>query len=146
MTPNGGERPPARSLVLDASALVALLGDAGPAGSWVSASTSGTALAVPDLALFEAANIFRRQMLSGRLDSTQATLVHADLVALPLQLWPYGPLSERAWELRHNLTIYDAAYVALAELLGTSLITLDAKLGNAPGLHCPVLAFPPSSP
>ncbi|HWG72459.1 MAG TPA: type II toxin-antitoxin system VapC family toxin [Acidimicrobiales bacterium] len=128
-------------VVLDGSALVALLGDAGPAGTWVEAAISGAALAAPELAVFEAANILRRQMISGPLDASQATLAHADLVALPLQLWPYAPLSERAWELRHNLTIYDASYVALAELLGAPVVTLDAKLRRAPGLRCPILAY-----
>ena len=63
--------------------------------------------------------------------------------ALPVQLWPYLPLAERAWALRENVTAYDASYVALAELLATSLITLDARLGRADGPRCPVL-LPPS--
>lgn len=128
-------------LVIDGSALVALLGDSGPAGDWVAALTLGAVVAAPELALFEAANIFRRQVLSGIIDQTGATLAHADLIALPLQLWPYAPLAERAWELRHNLTIYDGSYVALAELLETSVITLDAKLANAQGPRCPIIAF-----
>lgn len=127
--------------MIDGSALVALLADAGPAGSWVAASTAGAVLAAPQLALFEAANIFRRQALSGLLDQTQATLAHADLVALPLQLWPYSTLADRAWQLRHNLTIYDACYVALAEVLDASMITLDARLANAPGSRCPIIAY-----
>lgn len=131
-------------LVIDGSALVALLCDSGPTGDWVVACTSGAVLAAPELALFEAANIFRRQALQGVLDETQATLAHADLIALPLQLWPYAPLAERAWQLRHNLTLYDGSYVALAELLGTSLITLDAKLANAHGPRCPIVAYRPS--
>ncbi len=134
---------PGLSFVLDGSALVALLGDSGPAGSWVSAVTTGAALAAPELALFEAANIFRRQTITGRLDASQATLAHADLVALPLQLWPYAPLARRAWELRHNLTTYDASYVALAEMLGAPVVTLDIALGSAPGPRCPILAYRP---
>ena len=128
-------------LVIDGSALVALLSDSGPAGNWVATSVLGSVLAAPELALFEAANIFRRHVLYGILDKTQATLAHADLIALPLQLWPYAPLAERAWQLRHNLTIYDGSYIALAELLGTSVITLDAKLSNARGPRCPIIAF-----
>ena len=109
-------------VVLDASAIVALLADAGPAGDWVAASISGALLAAPELALFEAANIFRRQMFFGAHDQTQATLAHQDLIDLSLELWPYAPLAERAWELRGNLTIYDGSYVALAELLETAVI------------------------
>ena len=128
-------------VVLDASAVVALLADAGPVGDWVAASISGALLAAPELALFEAANIFRRQMLFGALDQTQATLAHQDLVDLSLELWPYAPLAERAWELRGNLTIYDGSYVALAELLNTAVITLDTKFANAPGPRCPIIAY-----
>lgn len=130
--------------VIDASALVALLADAGPAGSWVAATAAGATLAAPQFALFEAANIFRRQELSGLLDATQATLAHADLLSLPLQLWPYSPLAERAWELRHNLTVYDATYVALAELLSASMITLDTRIAGAPEARCPIIAYVPT--
>jgi predicted nucleic acid-binding protein len=86
----------------------------------------------------------RRQASSGALDQTAAALAHADLVALPLQLWPYGPLAQRTWDLRGNLTIYDGSCVALAELLGALLLTLDAKLAGAPGPRCPIVAFEPS--
>jgi predicted nucleic acid-binding protein len=130
-----------QQVVLDASAIVALLADAGAAGNWVAASISGALLAAPELALFEAANIFRRQLLVRTLDTTQATLAHQDLVDLSLELWPYAALAERAWELRGNLTIYDGSYVALAELLDTSMITLDTKLVNAPGPRCPIIAY-----
>jgi predicted nucleic acid-binding protein len=126
-------------LVVDASALVALLADGGAAGTWVADQVTGATLAAPELALFEAANILRRQELAGVLDRSSAALAHSDLLALPLHLWPYGPLAERAWELRHNLTVYDGAYVALAELLAGPLVTLDAKLADAPGPRCPML-------
>jgi predicted nucleic acid-binding protein len=77
----------------------------------------------------------------GHLSRSEATLAHADLIALPLDLWPYAPLAERVWELRENLTSYDASYVALAELLDAALITLDVRLANAPGPRCPIRAF-----
>lgn len=48
----------------------------------------------------------------------------------------HGPLLGRAWELRQNLTIYDGVYVALAERLGTTLVTADNRLGQAPGTRC----------
>jgi predicted nucleic acid-binding protein len=128
-------------IVIDSSALIALLVDAGSAGQWVAASIKGSVLAAPELALFEAANILRRQWQAGSLDTTQATLAHQDLVDLPLELWPYTPIADRAWELRGNLTTYDGTYVALAELLETSLITLDTKLSRAPGPRCPIIAY-----
>jgi predicted nucleic acid-binding protein len=137
VTPPGPPR-----VVLDASAAVALLADAGRAGQWVEASISGAALLAPDLMPFEASNILRRHALAGLLDQSAATLAHADLIALPIDLYPYVGLAQRVWELRSNFTAYDASYIALAELLTASLVTLDARLSRAPGIRCPVLAYP----
>ena len=130
-------------LVLDSSAIVALLVDAGPAGDWVASTVRKGWLAAPELAMFETANVLRRQQLAGRLERVEATLAHQDLVSLPLQLWPYLPLADRAWELRESVTAYDAPYIALAELLGAAMITLDHKLQRASGPTCTILT-PPS--
>ena len=62
----------------------------------------------------------------------------ADLLALPLQRIPHRQLLTRCWELRENLTTYDAAYVALAELLDVVLVTGDKRLSRSPGLRCRV--------
>ncbi len=126
-------------LVVDSSALVALVADAGMTGEWVASTIGGQELAAPELAMFETANVLRRQQLSGHLDSEQATLAHRALQSLPMQLWPYLPLADRAWELRESLTTYDASYVALAERLGTGLVTLDVRVGRAHGPLCPIL-------
>jgi len=134
----------AARFVLDASAAVALLADAGPAGDWVEAAVAGARLSAPELMPFEAANILRRHALAGILDATAAGLAHADLVDLPVDLFPYRGLDERAWELRENVTVYDAAYVALAEVLAVPLVTLDARLARAAGPKCPVLAYDPN--
>lgn len=104
-------------VVVDSSVLVAVLADGGPDGQWAAGQTSDRALAAPTLAIFEVANTLRRLEMSEDLDATQASLGHADLVRLSVQTWPYPPLADRAWELRHTLTAYDASYVALAELL-----------------------------
>jgi predicted nucleic acid-binding protein len=66
-------------------------------------------------------------------------LAHADLLRLPVQLVAYEPVANRAWELRENLTTYDAWYVALAEGIGAPLATLDRRLSRAPGLRCELL-------
>lgn len=129
-------------LVLDSSALVALLVDAGPNGDWAGEIVRSAEISAPELALFEAGNLLRRRQLAGDLEPVEATLAHSDLLALPLQLWPYAALAERAWALRGALTIYDASYVALAELLKASVITLDRRLARAGGSHCPVLVPP----
>jgi predicted nucleic acid-binding protein len=131
-------------IVLDASAAVAMLTDSGPEGEWATALVTAAArLAAPDLMPFEAGNILRRQAMAGILVSSAATLAHRDLTSLRLELCPYAALAERAWALRENLTIYDATYVALAELLAVPLVTLDGRLARAHGPHCPILAYEP---
>lgn len=131
------------TLVLDSSAIVALLADGGPTGDWVATTAEDAFLAAPALAMFEAANILRRQQLAGHLERVEATLAHQDLLSLPLQLWPYTAVAERAWELRERLTTYDASFVALAELLNADLVTLDRRLQRADG-HCCTVLTPPA--
>ena len=126
------------SVVCDASALVALLTDAGGGGAWAATSLTNVRLAAPHLVLFEVANVLRRHELAGIISADQAAQAHADLLDLALELWPYEPLALRAWELRGSVTVYDATYVALAELLRSTLVTLDARLAAAPGLRCRV--------
>jgi predicted nucleic acid-binding protein len=130
---------PTRLVVIDASAMVALLADAGPAGTWVASTIAGAVLCAPELMAFETANILRRHAAAGLLDATAATLAHADLVAMPIDYFGYEVLAVRAWALRTNLSTYDASYVALAEMMNASLVTLDARISRAPGVHCQVL-------
>ena len=126
-------------LVCDASALVALLLDSGPDGDWAAAAVADAELAAPALVDWEAANIMRRQELAGFVGADQAAQAQADLLDLAIERWPYELLAKRSWQLRANLSVYDASYVALAELLRSPLITLDAKIGRAPGVRCAVL-------
>jgi predicted nucleic acid-binding protein len=90
---------------------------------------TGSELIAPSLVPFEAADIIRRHDVAGVVGEDQAAQAHADL----LDLWPYELLAPRAWELRHNLTIADASYVALAELATATLVTLDRRIGAAGG-------------
>ena len=90
---------------------------------------------------YEAGNILRQHVLGGILDVSAATLAHGDRTALPIDLCSYTVLAEPAWALRSSLTTYDAAYVALAELLGVPLVTLDVQLAHTAGARCPVLAL-----
>lgn len=127
----------------DSSILVAVLVDGGPAGQWATGVLEGAGeLMAPHLAMFEAANILRRHQLAQLISGDQAAQAHADLLDLPLQLWPYELLAARSWRLRDNMTIYDAAYVALAEMTATPLATLDQRIATAPGTRCPVLIPP----
>ena len=63
------------------------------------------------------------------------------LTSLPIARLPHGPLVQRCWELRDNLSIYDAAYVALAEIMGATLLTSDQRLARSPGIRCDVELF-----
>jgi predicted nucleic acid-binding protein len=125
-------------VVCDASALTALLLDAGPDGQWVTEAFTRAELAAPSLVGFETANIVRRHEITGLISPDQAAQAHADLLDLAIEHWPHEILAARAWQLRLNLSIYDASYVALAELLGATLITLDRRIGRAPGLRCAI--------
>ncbi len=128
-----------RRVVCDASAIVALLLDSGPDGRWVTSELSDAELLAPSLITFEAANIMRRHELAGLVSADQAAQAHVDLLDLTIEQWPYELLAKRAWELRHNLSIYDGSYVALSELTNTALITLDKRIAGAPGLRCTVV-------
>lgn len=131
----------AGAVVIDASAAVALLSDGGPAGEWVTRQVLGARLAGPDLLPYETANILRRNALAGVLDAGLAALAHDDLLALAIDVYPYRVLAQRTWSLRDTVTCYDGAYVALAELLGARLVTLDARLARAPGPSCEIVAY-----
>lgn len=125
--------------VCDASALVALLLDAGPDGQWATETLGVVGLAAPSLVDFETSNIIRRHEIAGLVSADQAAQAHADLLDLAIEYWPYELLATRVWELRTNLSCYDASYVALAEVTGAPLVTLDRRIGRAPGVRCGVL-------
>ncbi len=124
------------TIVVDASVLVAAVVDTGLEGRWAERLVASEALAAPGFVQVEATNILRRLELAGKIDSPEATAAQRDLMQLDLDLFPFQPFSERIWKLRSNLTSYDAWYVALAELLGTPLATLDRKLSRASGPVC----------
>ncbi len=95
-------------------------------------------LVAPALIDLEVASAWRGQVRAGRMSARRAEAAFFDLAALPLERTPHGPLMGRIWELRDNLTVYDASYVALAELLDTLLLTGDARIARAPGMQCEV--------
>jgi predicted nucleic acid-binding protein len=127
-------------VVCDASAVLAALLDSGSDGQWATARLAEADLFAPTLLPFECANVIRRAELSGAVSTDQAAQAHADLLDLAIDLWPYDILATRAWELRANLSSYDAAYVALAEVLAIPLVTLDRRILRAPGVACSVSA------
>lgn len=122
-------------IVLDASALVELLLNTA-AGRAIATRIADPALGlhVPHLADIEVAQALRRFAKDGQLDAADAVVALEDLRSLDLQRHAHEPLLERVWQLRQNLSAYDAVYVALAEVLETVLLTCDGRLARAPGL------------
>ena len=123
-------------IVLDASALLELILDT-PTGQLVAARIADPAegLHVPHLADVEIVQALRRYVREGEIDADAAEVAMDDLRALDLQRHAHEPLLERVWELRENLTAYDAVYVALAEALDTVLLTCDRRLSHASGMR-----------
>lgn len=134
------------TVVVDGSVLAATVAHLGPDGTWSEAAIAEAcedgSMAAPQMVLAEASNALRRMELTEHLPSFEAALAHRDLLRLEVELFPFAPLGDRAWELRHNLTIYDAWYVALAEALACPLLTLDRRLARAPGPTCEIITPP----
>jgi predicted nucleic acid-binding protein len=122
--------------VVDASVLVAATSDSGPVGSWAERIVACGPLLAPHLVLVEATNILRRLEKARRLTPLEASAARRDVLLLDVELAPFAPFAERVWQLRHNLTSYDAWYVAVAESLAVPLATLDRRLARAAGPTC----------
>lgn len=121
-------------IVVDASAAVLGLLTDGHARRMLATE----AVAVPHLADSEVAHALRAQVLRGRVTEAAARTALDRWARLGLRRFGAVGLLGRVWELRDNLSAYDATYVALAEALGCELVTADGRLGRAPGPRCPV--------
>lgn len=120
--------------VVDAGVVVALV-----AGDLDPDRLGDEELAAPHLIDSEVTNVLRRLVLWGDLTDDQGSLALDGFTRLTLTRFPADWLRMRLWALRHNLSAYDATYVALAEMIGASaLLTTDARLANAPGVQCTV--------
>ena len=128
--------------VIDGSLLVAALVDSGRDGQWAEGVIATHELAGPELTLVETSNVLRRLEHAGRISQFEAVGAHRDMLRLDVELFPFRPFANRVWELRENLTGYDAWYVALAEALDCPLATLDRKLGRAAGPLCEIVVRP----
>lgn len=118
--------------VLDAGVVVDLL-----VGALDETALGGEEVAVPHLLDSEVTSVLRRLVLRGDLTVEQGDAAMAGFGRLDLERFPADWLRPRMWELRENLTAYDATYVALAEAVGaTALLTTDSRLAAAPGLRC----------
>ncbi len=94
-------------------------------------------LHAPHLIDVEVASGLRRLAATKAIGPRRAAAALTDLAALSLDRYPHGSLLPRVWQLRHNLSAYDAMYAALAETLDCSLLTSDGRLATAAGPRCP---------
>lgn len=125
-------------IVVDASTAVAGLLNDGPARELLATEQ----LHAPHLIDLEVASVLRRQAAASLLTIAQAEAALGAWLRLGVTRHPHGELLERVWRYRHNLSAYDASYVALAEAMRCSLVTLDVRLARAPGITCPVTVLP----
>jgi predicted nucleic acid-binding protein len=126
-------------IVVDASALLEVLLNTS-AGSVVARRLfiENETLHAPHLLDVEIAQVLRRYAMTGELTPTRGLQALEDLADWPLTRYPHDLLLHRIWELRHNVTAYDAAYIALAEALSVPLLTRDAGLASAAGHHAQI--------
>jgi predicted nucleic acid-binding protein len=125
-------------IVVDASVLVTALADDTSAGDIARNRLRGAWLAFPELAYVEVASVLRKLVAADAIDPRRAVLALDDLRALPAHVMSHRHVLQRCWDLRANLTMYDATYVALAEALNAVLLTADKRLARAPGATCPI--------
>ncbi len=130
-------------IVLDASAAVAVFLNLGLGASrireWMAEEDDD--LHVPHLFELEILNVLRRYFLHGVLSRERARLALGRLSTMSITRYPHTALLPRIWELRENVTAYDAAYIALAETLNAPLVTTDARLARVPGIRASVELF-----
>lgn len=125
-------------IVVDASVLANVVADDGPDGRIARAALRGEEVAAPDLVDVETVSVLRKRWLADHLTARRFRSAVDDLADLALIRHPTLPLMRRAYELRANVTPYDAAYIGLAEALACPLVTGDARLAGAPGPRCEV--------
>ncbi|MGA2471325.1 MAG: type II toxin-antitoxin system VapC family toxin [Solirubrobacteraceae bacterium] len=125
-------------IVVDASAALSALLNAGPARR----SLADEQLHAPHLIDSEVANGLRRRVAAAQLSVADGWSALNVWRSLGMTRYATFSLLDRVWELRENLSAYDASYVALAELLGCNLLTADARLSRAPGIRCAVTVLP----
>jgi predicted nucleic acid-binding protein len=130
-------------IVLDASAAVAVVLNLGSGAARIREriAESDDDLHVPHLFEIEVLSVLRQYFLRGELSQERARRALNRLSTLRFSRYPHTALLSRVWELRENVTAYDAAYVALAETLTAPLVTTDARLARAPGIRAAVEVY-----
>jgi predicted nucleic acid-binding protein len=125
-------------IVTDAGLLVAVFVDDGLWGKTARARLRNEDLAAPELIDLEVTSALRGLLRGGKVSEFRARLALADLRRLPMRRTSHQGLVTRCWELRDNFTAYDASYIALAEMLGATLVTTDARMSRVPQRLCAV--------
>lgn len=123
-------------IAVDASVIAAALTEATETGDAARTRIRDEQITAPALMDIEVASVIRKGVRAGRLEARAARRALDDLRSMPWQEIGHGPLLSRVWELRENVTAYDASYVAVAEMRDVPLLTLDAKLARATGPQC----------
>jgi predicted nucleic acid-binding protein len=125
-------------IVTDASVLVAIFVDDGRLGKAARARLRNEDLAAPELADLEVTSALRGLLRAGKIDEHRRATALAELGRLPVRRAPHRKLLKRCWELRDALSVYDASYVALAEMLDATLVTTDVRLSRTPRVMCSI--------
>jgi predicted nucleic acid-binding protein len=126
-------------IVVDASILANVVGDDEGDGNRVRSEVRAAGdLSAPDLVDVETLAVLRKRWLAGTLSARRFAAAVDDLEAFDLDRYPTLPFMRQAYALRANMTAYDAAYVALAEVLGCELMTADKRLAKSSGPRCPI--------
>lgn len=125
--------------VLDACAYAEALTSAQPVGAAARERLAATRTwHAPAILPAEVLSAVRGLLLGGEMEASQAERARSRLARTRVVLHPYAPFADRVWALQDNVTVYDAWYAALAERLGATLVTTDARLAAAAGLRCEV--------
>jgi len=126
-------------IVLDASVLANVVGDDGADGRLARRELRAAGnLAAPDLVDVETVAVLRKRWLAGSISDERFATAVSDLGDIDLDRYPVLRFMRRTWELRANVTPYNAAYIALAEVLNCELWTADQRLAKAPGPACAI--------
>jgi predicted nucleic acid-binding protein len=123
-------------IAIDANAVVALLVDDAELGISSRRAYAQHDLTAPDLLSYEVTSVLRKLCQLEAITERVAEHALRDLNLLRVDTVPYGDIAQRMWELRDNLSAYDAAYVAVAELFDVELLTFDQRVRRAPGPRC----------
>lgn len=125
-------------IVVDAGVVFTLVAGSEAAARNVALRLGSEQMLAPHLVDLEVASVLRRLVLQREFPPALVAASVRHLSELDINRVDHAPLLERCWELRDNLTTYDAAYVALAEVAGAPLLTTDRRLAGASGPRCPI--------